>query len=583
MDRDLGVFPMEPWEFAITYHNETKHHFNGYARSLGYLDWATQPDPFRRFHGAPILPLPRTDEDRSPPYSDTYALDRVETKSVCVQTISEFFYLSLAISAWKEYAGSKWALRCNPSSGNLHPTEGYLVIGPVDGLSDTPAVYHYAPREHALELRTCFSLDVWEQLLRGFPPRSFLVGLSSITWREAWKYGERAFRYCQQDIGHALAACSISGATLGWRVHLINEMSDVDVAKLLGLDRRQEFHDQETEDPEALLAVITSSSDRKPVPTLSAAPIEQVAMGEWQGRANRLSRSHVRWERIDAVTEACAKPATDAKDLGSFPVFGRLRSAAPTTTASARQIIRQRRSAVALDGKTPISGNQFYAILSRLLHCPSRVPWSSVGPPVKVHLGLFVHRVTGLEPGLYCFVRSPEQEDPLRDAMKSGFAWQRPPDCPTALPLYLLETGDCTTLAARVSCLQDIAGDGAFSLGMIAEFEEPLKRYGAWFYRRLFWEAGAIGQVLYLEAEAAGIRSTGMGCYFDDPVHDVFGLRGPQYQSVYHFTMGGPVEDSRLTTLPAYGEDRLQQGVDFQAIRTATTDRRRASIESEIS
>jgi hypothetical protein len=116
-----------------------------------------------------------------------------------------------------------------------------------------------------------------------------------------------------------------------------------------------------------------------------------------------------------------------------------------------------------------------------------------------------------------------------------------------------------------MSCHQDIAGDGAFSLGMFAEFNEPLQRYGAWFYRRLFWEAGAIGQVLYLEAEAAGIRSTGIGCYFDDPVHDVFGLRGPRYQSLYHFTMGGPVEDSRLTTLPAYGADRPQERIDSPA------------------
>ncbi len=553
---------MEPWECAIAYHNQTKHHFRGYARSLGYLDWATQPDPFRRFGGAPFLPLPRTDEDSSPPYSDIYALDRVAPRPVCLAPISEFFYLSLAISAWKEYEGSRWALRCNPSSGNLHPTEGYLVIGPVDGLSDTPSIYHYAPKEHALELRTSFSIELWRQLVKGLPPRSFFVGLSSITWREAWKYGERAYRYCQQDMGHALAACSISGATLGWRVHLINQMSDVDVARLLGLDRREQFREREMEDPEALLAVIPSLSDRPPTLTLSAAVIEQVAAGEWQGQANRLSSSHVHWELIDAVVKSCVKPATGIDGLGSYPVRGGIRSVAPTTTATARQIIRQRRSAVALNGRTAISRDQFYAILSRLMPCSNNVPWNTIGPPAKVHLGLFVHRVTGLEPGLYGLVRSPEQEEPLRNAMKLGFAWQRPPGCPTSLPLYLLATGDCATLAARVSCLQDIAGDGAFSLGMIAEFIKPLERYGAWFYRRLFWEAGTIGQVLYLEAEAAGIRSTGIGCYFDDPVHDVFGLRGPQYQSMYHFTMGGPVEDSRLTTLPAYGADRAQRGID---------------------
>ncbi len=63
-----------------------------------------------------------------------------------------------------------------------------------------------------------------------------------------------------------------------------------------------------------------------------------------------------------------------------------------------------------------------------------------------------------------------------------------------------------------------------------------------------------IGQVLYLEAESVGIRGTGIGCFFDDPVHEVFGLTGKAYQSLYHFTMGGPVEDTRLSSLPPYAQ-----------------------------
>ncbi|MDQ1390338.1 MAG: hypothetical protein QOF56_3792, partial [Acidobacteriaceae bacterium] len=130
--------------------------------------------------------------------------------------------------------------------------------------------------------------------------------------------------------------------------------------------------------------------------------------------------------------------------------------------------------------------------------------------------------------------------------------WRRPPSCPRGLPLYLLKEGDCRALAASVSCGQDIAGDGAFSLGMIADYMDSLVTYGAAFYRNLFWEAGLVGQVLYLEAEEASIRSTGIGCYFDDPVHEVFGVSSHDWQSFYHFTVGGPVEDKRLTTLPAY-------------------------------
>ncbi len=65
-----------------------------------------------------------------------------------------------------------------------------------------------------------------------------------------------------------------------------------------------------------------------------------------------------------------------------------------------------------------------------------------------------------------------------------------------------------------------------------------------------------IGQALYLEAEAAGIRATGIGCFFDDEMHRLLGLEGQEWQSLYHFTAGGAVEDQRLTTLPPYGSPR---------------------------
>jgi hypothetical protein len=120
------------------------------------------------------------------------------------------------------------------------------------------------------------------------------------------------------------------------------------------------------------------------------------------------------------------------------------------------------------------------------------------------------------------------------------------------VPFYRLQGGDVRGIARQVSCHQEIASDGCFSLGMLTEFEEPLARFGPWFYRRLFWECGLIGQVLYLEAEAAGMRGTGIGCFFDDAVHQLLGLETKRFQSLYHFTVGYPIEDRRLLTLPAY-------------------------------
>jgi hypothetical protein len=87
---------------------------------------------------------------------------------------------------------------------------------------------------------------------------------------------------------------------------------------------------------------------------------------------------------------------------------------------------------------------------------------------------------------------------------------------------------------------------------MVARFEPAIRDHGAWMYPRLFWETGVIGQVLYLEAHAFGISATGIGCYFDDAVHDILGLKGTEFQSLYHFTVGIPVVDKRILSLPAY-------------------------------
>jgi hypothetical protein len=186
----------------------------------------------------------------------------------------------------------------------------------------------------------------------------------------------------------------------------------------------------------------------------------------------------------------------------------------------------------------------FMSMLARLL--PLSPPWDAIDWPPHVHLLIFVHRVEGLTPGLYAYLRDPNVAGEWRAAMRPEFLWERIDD------LFLLVPTDVTWIANRLSCDQDIAADGFFSLAMIARVESPLRERGEWFYRRLFWESGMIGQILYLEAEAAGARATGIGCFYDDPVHEAAGLSGKEWQSLYHFSMGVPVDDDRLTTLPGY-------------------------------
>jgi SagB-type dehydrogenase family enzyme len=592
----------DPIDCVIRYHVQTKHHFNRYARALGYLDWANQPDPFRRFEGAPLVSLPLLTPDEgpvSPAYDSIYQSGAVVCQPVNVRSLSRFYEFALALSAWKKAGESEWALRSNPSSGNLHPTEGYLVVSKIDGPDLKPGLYHYAPKEHGLELRAEFPAEQVARLLAPFPPGAFLFGLTSVHWREAWKYGERAFRYCNHDVGHAIGSARIAAATLGWSMALLDGLSQHTTAMLLGTHRMDDFQGVEPEHPDCLAVVWPFGEVRgKELGVRGSQEVRENGVGiwggqeldgeelgvkgrpgdmplfldpdvvkeltecTWHGKANRLSGEHgVHWEIIDEVAEASWK--TQAQGLTVSSQHCRNQTTphpSPRTPheCSAGQIIRQRRSAVSFDGKTSISAATFFRMMQLVMPRSDRpqlerpMPWDAWPHEPAIHLVIFVHRVDGLKPGLYFLVRDQQKLSFIQQSMNPELAWTPVPGCPEDLPLYWLLEGDAKKLAAQVSCHQDIAGDSAFSFGMLAEFEGRLREGGAWWYPRLFWESGLLGQVLYLEAEAAGVRATGIGCFFDDPVHEIVAMKGLSLQSLYHFTIGGPVEDGRLMTLPAY-------------------------------
>ena len=193
----------------------------------------------------------------------------------------------------------------------------------------------------------------------------------------------------------------------------------------------------------------------------------------------------------------------------------------------------------------------FCRMLRRLLPVDG-APWDALWWAPRLHVALFVHRVLGLDPGLYLLARDARAIPQLRGALRDDFIWSRPPGLPGGLDLFLLVPLDVRTIAGVLSCRQAIASDGFFSVAMLAEFDGALAEHGAPFYRNLYWESGMIGHLLYLEAEAAGVRGTGIGCFFDDAVHDLFGIPDHRLQSLYHFTVGQPVDDGRLRTEPGY-------------------------------
>jgi len=505
------------------YHETTKHSQKRYAKSLGYMDWATQPDPFRIYKGTKSITLPLSFNNPTPPYS---LLDEdLPSAPLRKESISQLLQFSLGIAAWKSSGGNSWAVRCNASSGNLHPTESYLILPPM--MENTKStVSHYAPKNHALEILAEFDTDFFDTL----EDDSFFIVLSSIAWREAWKYGERAFRYVQLDAGHAWQTLVVSAKMLGWKITRVDNVSDEHIAKIIGLDQENRFF--EDEKPDMLLLVSKEESS----PSLDVTPLVDSLPGQYEGIANKLSPSMYEWEIIDKVEQATSLmqiPQTQTKRC----------KVTREPSSESKEVVFNRRSIHVMDKeKSKISKEEFHALLKS-------VDCSLDGKENAAHLAIFVHRVEEYAQGLYLHVRNQKDFNDFKKEFHDTFLWKKT----DFKNLYLLEIADFTKASKIISCNQDIASDGAFSLGMICRYSEGLLQYNAHRYKELYWECGMIGQQLYLEATSLGLNGTGIGCFLDDLMNvNVLGLKNNIYQSMYHFTVGVGYVDSRIETIPAY-------------------------------
>lgn len=529
---------MDDADGVLAYHRLSMHLPERFAPGPGQLDWATQPAPFRRYAAARLIELWHRPLEQSPSYDAVFAGPLGEPAPLDLNSLSQLLYDSLAVSAWKEAAGNRWALRVNPSSGNLHPTEAYLLLPP-GAVEEGAVLAHYSADVHALEVRAQLPPSLGQQWVQSLPPGGYLLALASIAWREAWKYGERAYRYCQHDLGHALAALAIAASALGWQVRLLRGRAEAAYDGAFGLDR-EGFEEEEQVD-----AVLWIGPPQVAEPNLPETFWCGLAQLQLSGAPNRLSRRYRVWPALARVQQLCRAPRL-ATVSWQVP---RGHATVDNPGLPLRPLLHQRRSAQAMDGRSGIELELLLAWLRRSMPHASPVPFATTGETAEVDLLVFVHRVQGLSPGLYWLARCTGE--PV-SGLREDFLWQR---VSQELPLFRLLEGDARGLAEFLSCGQAIASEGCVAIAMLARFEQALAA-GAWRYPRLYWECGQIGQLLYLEAEAAGLSGTGIGCYFDPAVHELVGHTGLQWQSLYHFTLGRAVWDQRLSSLPAYAEPR---------------------------
>jgi SagB-type dehydrogenase family enzyme len=503
----------EDTRHLFAYHQATKHTYHSVRANAHYLDWSNQPDPFRAYEGAPITMLP---PEPGFPNTETFAAmgaldggtriagedDSKERDPIRLDAIwlSRLLWHSMAISAWKKVArtSNRYSLRVNPSSGNLHPTETYLTLAGFTDVDD--GLYHYRADLHALELRSpgAWTARLAEALrIPWAADSSLIVGLTSIFWREAWKYRDRAYRYCCHDLGHAMISLLLAARALGLRGGAITHFSDARLTRTLGL----------TGGDEAPMVFLVFG------PKSSSGPSPALPQETFAGVPNELSAEEVPYallldiHRSTILPDSAGLPPHISAIVDCQPPLPEL-PRDPARDNSLGAIVRRRRSALDFDARTPPMER---SEVEQLLDFATRdwlADWrgnfggetTTVGKGADfVTLYLYVHRVRGCEPGVYCWEGSSRSLEQCHRA-------------------------SVERVAAYLSLEQSLAGNACFAVSMIADLAKAAQRFGNRGYRYVHFEAGAIGQRLYLGAEALGWNATGIGAFYDDDVHRYLGF-----------------------------------------------------------
>ncbi len=288
-------------------------------------------------------------------------------------------------------------------------------------LSDHTAaqVLHYAVKGHGLEHRAHLTEQQWQQFTaHSWPHAAALVLLSTLDWREIWKYGERAWRYVQLDVGHALAALIHAARAHGWSVVPVTSatgvtvMTDAQVCALVGLKSGRPIGstsagaptlghcaELEHERPAVLLALIPRAMDAAEyLAAVNKVKFDWSVLSHvsYQGTASQASWTHHHWHSvaaIDHVTRITQRTSEMVVEPDKYPHVQQCELNA-ADERSAGHVLRTRRSALEYLPGGCVTWPQFRYMLAHLLN---HEVWRNFDQSWgrHIHLAFYIHRVEG--------------------------------------------------------------------------------------------------------------------------------------------------------------------------------------------
>jgi SagB-type dehydrogenase family enzyme len=500
---------------AWAYHNGTKHSYQSIRANPHYLDWQTQPLPFKIY--PEIEPIALSQEISSSVMPALAAISasaasRQDATKLTREILAALLFLSAGITRRRTYPGGEMLFRAAACTGALYHIDLYLVCGAIEGLA--AGVYHFGPHDFSLRCLRQGDLRAILVAASGAEPAiaqaPCIVVSASTFWRNAWKYQARAYRHCFWDNGTLLANLLAAAAARAISAHVVAGFVDDSVCELLALDNRREA-------PLSLVALGACSDDAvAPAPALASFVPQTVP----------LSKTEIDYPAIREIQ--CASALATEAEVAAWRGEGIGTSARPEQKATGRlfplkplddgalppdkiEEVIVRRGSARRFARVSITFTELSTALDRA--CRRISADFLTGADASLNsIYLIVHAVDDLPAGAY-FYRRAERA------------------------LELLKAGDFRRAAGDLGLGQEIPADCSVNVYFLADLEAVLQRLGNRGYRAAQLEAAILAGKLYLATYAQRLSASGL-TFFDDDVTEFFSPHGAGKSVMFLLAMG---------------------------------------------
>jgi SagB-type dehydrogenase family enzyme len=500
--------------FAQHYHQRTKYDPETIAAKSQGLDWSRQPSSYKEYKIGTIYDLK--------PYLQSTKQDR---DSHWWQRLSLFLLCSYGLTARIQTMGDPMYLRAAPSAGGLYPAEIYLVSR---GNNLLPAgLYNYQVKDHTLI--HFWANDVWQNIQVACFMHPALMAAevaliaSTVFYRSAWRYQDRAYRRIFLDTGHLLGNIELAGSMNGFRPYFIGGFIDRQIDELLYLN---------TEEEGAVTVIPLIDLDIHPdriVPTVPAALPSRINLEYPELPDGQLLKY---CHQMTEITQFRQLPANiddvdpvQLDDKYNFPFCLKVSTAIDPIDwqenlplAGLEDTILKRRSTRAYTGEE-LTIAELNSVLDFTYH-PQHYLDQHLDPNPdyfdlnSIETFVAISGVQGLEEG--CYYYAPRAQE-LRQIRFKNFRQE----------LHYLCLG------------QELGRDAGAVIFHTADLQAAIHKYGDRVYRYLHLDAGHLGQRLNLAAIRLELGVSGIAGFFDDRVNEVLGI--PEDEAVlYITTLGRP-------------------------------------------